>query len=64
MNPTEQRRAQGAGQYYADYAAIHNQGGRTGPSRPPEISQVPHTMQDYPDYSGNQAVKASKSDDH
>lgn len=52
MNPTEQRRAQGTGQYYADYAAIHNQGGRTGPSRPPEISQVPHTMQDYPDYSG------------
>lgn len=53
MNPAEQRRAPGTGQYYADYAAINNQGGRSGPNRPPDIPQVPTPMQEYPDYPGN-----------
>lgn len=53
MNPAEQRRAPGTGQYYADYAPITNQGGRSGPNRPPDIPQVPAAMQEYPDYPGN-----------
>ncbi|XP_029184523.1 RNA-binding protein Musashi homolog 2-like isoform X1 [Acropora muricata] len=52
MNPAEQRRAPGTGQYYADYAPITNQGGRSGPNRPPDIPQVPAAMQEYPDYPG------------
>ena len=51
MSPPDQRRTPGAGQYYAEYATITNQGGRSGPNRPPDIPQVTAAMQDYTDYS-------------
>lgn len=51
MNPPDQRRTPG-GQYYAEYATINNQGGRSGPNRPPDIPQVSPAMQEYTDYQG------------
>ncbi|CAH3155642.1 unnamed protein product, partial [Pocillopora meandrina] len=51
MNPPDQRRTAG-GQYYADYATISNQGGRSGPNRPPDIPQVNPAMPEYADYQG------------
>lgn len=51
MNPPDQRRTAG-GQYYADYATISNQGGRSGPNRPPDIPQVNPAMPEYTDYQG------------
>lgn len=44
MNPADQRRAAG-GQYYAEYAAIGNSGGR-GASRQDQVQQH-NTIQDY-----------------
>lgn len=61
MNPADQRRPTGAGQYYAEYATINNQGGRSGPNRPPDIPQVTAAMQDYThDYSGKESFKSSR----
>lgn len=51
MNTPDQRRTPG-GQYYAEYATINNQGGRSGHNRPPDIPQVNPAMQDYADYQG------------
>ena len=58
MNPPDQRRTPGAGQYYAEYATINNQGGRSGPNRPPDIPQVTPAMQEYADYSGKQLCRS------
>ena len=63
MNPADQRRTPGAGQYYAEYAAINSQGGRSGPNRPPDIPQVTAAMQDYTDYSGKESCKSSRRRD-
>ncbi|XP_020607573.1 RNA-binding protein Musashi homolog 2-like isoform X1 [Orbicella faveolata] len=52
MNPADQRGRTPGGQYYAEYATINNQGGRSGPNRPPDIPQVNPAMQDYTDYPG------------
>lgn len=52
MNPADQRGRTPGGQYYAEYATINNQGGRSGPNRPPDIPQVNPAMQDYTDYQG------------
>lgn len=52
MNPADQRGRTPGGQYYAEYATINNQGGRSGPNRPPDIPQVNPAMQDYADYQG------------
>lgn len=59
MNPPDQRRTPGAGQYYAEYATINSQGGRSGPNRPPDIPQVTPTMQEYTDYPGKQPCMRS-----
>ena len=50
VNPGDQRRPSG-GQYYAEYAAIGNSGGRGGSRQ--DVSQH-NTVQDYPqhDYGG------------
>ena len=55
MNPADQRGRTPGGQYYAEYATINNQGGRSGPNRPPDIPQVNPAMQDYTDYQGTLA---------
>jgi len=52
MNPADQRGRTPGGQYYAEYATINNQGGRSGPNRPPDIPRVNPAMQDYTDYQG------------
>lgn len=52
MNPPDQRGRTQGGQYYAEYATINSQGGRSGPNRPPDIPQVNPAMQDYTDYQG------------
>lgn len=52
MNPADQRGRTPGGQYYAEYATINSQGGRSGPNRPPDIPQVNPAMQDYTDYQG------------
>ena len=61
MNPPDQRRTPGTGQYYAEYAAINNQGARSGHNRPPDIPQVTAAVQDYADYSGTEPYKTTFS---